>query len=805
VKSYWRAAALVVIVAAAILEIYGFWSVRPWTQNVWEPPGPEHFRRYCGWFLTLAIPILLMAPWLFAGFMAALVIVLTMVSVGPAAVLSVVFFLASSCALGLLLLGRSQKRSLELMLCATVLGVASYIFLMTLIARLTMHYRASWGFLLVLPIALLWRRGGDLWRPFHVPGGSRPVSALLAFVLGMHWLVVLEPEKGTDGLAMHLAVATNIARHHRFTFEPGLYVWSVMPMGGDWGNAIVYLFGGEFASRLLNFSLFLLALGLLYTMLRRWAGPDLSLFLVALFATTPLVQMVTGSLFIENTQMALLMAVVVAIWRLGETGDRRWLFAAAALAGTSLAVKYGALSFVVIAAPFLMWEIRRIPTVASALALVIFTVTAAPTYLIAWRKTGNPIYPFLNEKIHSPLLDPTALFQDNTFREPIAPTTPYDITFHTTKFWEAQNGSFGFQYLFLIPLALLGAAGARDRRVLSAVTIVLIGSIAVFKVTPNGRYIYAVLPLLAVPFAALSAYLNSRLFNWTAGLALTACALVNIYFIPASGWYHKDFYARAPFSPKSKQRYIRETVPVRDAVMHLNRAHPGAPVLLVNDNDIADVEADAFENNWHQFWTVIDMRNAPGVPQALALLHKWRIQYFIARKPNATEKTDPETLGKILAACAVPEYEVGDYYLSRFDPACQPGRPEFAFPPGLYDDFDPSLWWRGEWKHDTAFDKPVFHTVTYSADTGAEVRFAFEGKALRWVFTRAHNRGIAEIAIDGASQGTVDLYSPDVIWQSQQRFCCFAPGRHQAMIRVLGQHSPGSSGQYVDVDAIFVE
>jgi hypothetical protein len=805
VKSYWRAAALAVIVAVAILEAYGFWSVRPFSQSVWEPPGPEHLRHYCGWFLTLAVPILLMVPWLFSGFMTALVVVLTMVSVGPSAVLAIALFLSSSCALGLLLLGRAQKRSLEGLLFATVLGVAGYIFLMTLIARLPVHYRATWGLLLALPIALLWRRGGDPWRPLRVAGASRPISALLAFVLGMHWLVVLKPEKSTDGLAMHLAVATNIARHHQFTFEPGLYVWSVMPMGGDWGNAIVYLFGGEFASRLLNFSLFLLALGLLYNMLRRWAGVDLSLFLVALFATTPLVQMVTGSLFIENTQLAVLMALVVAIWRLGETGDRRWLYAAAVLAGASLAVKYGALSFILIAAPFLLWEIRRTPTAASALAFVIFILTAAPTYVIAWRKTGNPIYPFLNEKIHSPLLDPTALFQDNTFREPIALTTAYDITFHTTKFWEAQNGSFGFQYLFLIPLALLGVAAVRDRRVLSAAAMVLIGAIVVFKVTPNGRYIYAVLPLLSVPFAALSARLNSRLFNWTAVAALTACALLNIYFIPASGWYHKDFYARAPFSPKTKQRYIRETVPVRAAVMYLNRAHPGAPVLLVNDNDIADVEADAFENNWHQFWTVIDMRNAPGVPQALALVRKWGVQYFIARKPNATEKTDPETLGNILAGCAVPEYEVGDYYLARFDPACHPGRPEFAFPPGLYDDFDPSLWWKGGWKHDTSFDKPLFRTVSYSGDAGAEVRFAFEGKALRWIFTRAQNRGIAEITIDGVSQGTIDLYSPDVVWQSQQRYCCFPPGRHEAIIRVLGTHSSGSSGQYVDVDAIFVE
>ena len=69
---------------------------------------------------------------------------------------------------------------------------------------------------------------------------------------------------------------------------------------------------------------------------------------------------------------------------------------------------------------------------------------------------------------------------------------------------EKRKGMQTSDILFLTPLALLGVAAARERRVLAAATIVLVGAIAVFKVTPNGRYIYAALPLLSVPFAALS-------------------------------------------------------------------------------------------------------------------------------------------------------------------------------------------------------------------------------------------------------------------------------------------------------------
>ena len=88
------------------------------------------------------------------------------------------------------------------------------------------------------------------------------------FVLGMHWLLVLKPEKSADGLAMHLAIPAGIASHHFLPFEPNLYMWSVMPMGGDFCYSIVYLFGGEFASRLLTFAALLLVLGLLNAAVR---------------------------------------------------------------------------------------------------------------------------------------------------------------------------------------------------------------------------------------------------------------------------------------------------------------------------------------------------------------------------------------------------------------------------------------------------------------------------------------------------------------------------------------------------------
>ena len=77
------------------------------------------------------------------------------------------------------------------------------------------------------------------------------------FFLVAHWLVVLKPEISADGLAMHLAIPANIALHHQMTFEPARFLWAVMPMAADFAYSIVYLLGGEYATRLLVFAMLL--------------------------------------------------------------------------------------------------------------------------------------------------------------------------------------------------------------------------------------------------------------------------------------------------------------------------------------------------------------------------------------------------------------------------------------------------------------------------------------------------------------------------------------------------------------------
>ncbi len=824
-------AAAAVLAVVALLEVYGFSTAHLFAQEIWNPVGFSRFLRYGGAFLSLALPLALMAPWTLAMAFTVLLLGLTAFALGPLPLLATAFLLISACALGRLMMdrgGSSESGPLSGSddVLATLVGLSLYMLLMYVVARLPVNYPAVWAAILALPLLAdfrgvlarlrQWTRaiaGMELRGP-----GERAAFVLLAFVLGAHWLVVLKPEVGADALATHLAVPFDIAANHAMTFEPARFIWSVMPMGADFTYAITSLLGGEFAARLLDFAMLLALLALLYRAARRFTGPALALLLAALFATTPMVQLVTGSLFIENTQAVLVLGMLAALWRFDDTALRRYLNIAMLLGGAAVATKFGSLIFVLVALPFaaaMMVEHRKAlgarPAAAIAVAALLLLAAALPPYAIAYAKTGNPLFPFLNPQIHSPLLDRSAVVQDYRFLQPLSWGTLYNLTFATTRYYEGQNGSFGFQYLLLAPLALLGLAMAGTRPARSAAVVAWAASIAVLLSTPNARYLYPALALLMVPAAAVLGWMRAG-HRWMARAAIgaiLACTGLNLYFLPSASYYHKDFCLRSPFSALERQRYLHEAAPVREVIDWFDRSHPKAGVMLTDDCTIAGLTGDVYENHWHQYNTWERLSRATTVSDTLRLLESWNVSYLIAHKPKVGEEGHPPALAKVMAACTGLEYESGDIYLTRLDPTCRrlPSlATTFVAPPGLYDDFDLALHFTGDWDHNTTFQDADLRTISYTDEPGAEVSFAFDGQSLTYIFTKAPNRGIAEVTIDGVSQGPIDLYSARIEWQARRVLCCFRRGaRHVLKIRVTGQANAQSTGRYVDVDSLVVE
>ena len=796
---------LAVLAFLFAVEFYGFRHANLFAQEIWAPVGLARLLRFGALYVGAATALLILAPWIFAGLAAALLVVFTAIGVGPVAFLAVIFFLLSAWSLGNLIVG---PRSFPLLT-----GIAVYIFLMPFAARLPVNYPLLYAAVLALPIAAnLPRLRRELPTLELRSWGERLGFAAFLFVLTAHWFAMLKPEASADGLSMHLAIPANIAANHMLTFDPARYLWAVMPMGADFTYAIVYVLGGEMAARLLNFTMLVVLLGLLHAAVRRWVSPGVAWLLVTLFATTPMVQLVTGSLFVENLLAAFLLAMMTALWRFGDSGERRSLYLAAAFGGTAMAIKFGAGAFLapaLVCAAAEVWRPQKHTGAHWALAAGLLLLAAAPPYAIAWIKTGNPVFPFANDRFHSRQLDPKAGFLDRRFTEPLTWKTPYDLTFRTTRYYEGQYGSFGFQYLVLAPLALLALLVAPRRPAVSAAVVAGSAILLILRTQPNARYLYSALPLLFVPLAALLGWAAAhQRFLACALLAFAiACAAVNVYFLPASSYYHKDFYG--PFTPRQREAYVDVTAPIRNVIAWFNRAHPQAAVLLTQDSDIAGLGGDVYENHWHQYNILDQIHRAPGVPGVRALLDRWKVRYLIARKPTASHYARPLALRELLDQCTIAEYAFSYFYVARLEPVCRatathPLEPLLTAKPGAYDDFDPSILLRGDWERADEFEQAFRHTVSFTDIPGAEIRFAFEGRELTYVFTRAVNRGIAAVTIDGSAKGTIDLYSADPEWQSSVVFTGLGAGRHLLVIRVTGESRAGSTGKYVDLDALKV-
>ncbi len=761
-------------VLMVVLFGYGLVHERLFLSTHWLPDGVTAFLMYAAGFALWAVVWLRAPRWLLEATLSA-AIVWAAWWWGPLAPLAVLYFLASSNALGRCL--SCTKRGTL----ATLLGASVWMLLLWI--ALHFYWNRWWIYAIAFAIPLAFRRPSWKIEPQAKNAREGAALALLLFVLGAHFLVSLKPEISDDGLSMHLALPMSVEMHGRWAFDHHQDVWSLMPAGADSLFTGVYVLGGEGAAKLLNFAFLVMACVLVTQLAERWTTRTRALLLGALFASTPIVQLVTGSLFVENIWGALMVGSVVALLE-GE------LVLAAALMGAAGATKLIAVAYAAPVLAIVGWESmrdRRWKTLlASASAYLLLT---APPYAFAYVKSGNPIFPFANNVFKSPDFDATKPFVDLHFAD-THPSwdAPYDITFRSEKYIEGVGGAAGFHYfLLLVPTLLL--VRRRDQAIVMLVAVG--GSALVLAGAPNFRYLYGALPLLTAAIA------------WTPWTTLApALFALNLWFLPAAGFYDRDF---AFFDKWKKPEYVEAKAPVRVLVDHANRWFPGEPIAFFSSSMIAGLRAPGFTDTWHSesYWNSIRfLVHASGIAEELKKRH---IRYVIAPTDRYSRfqvihdfqtrwlDTIPNGAAGKMSIFAMRNTEV------------PPVHDTGTLPLGLHDDMDARIEYSGPWLHDPQFKQPVKGTVSYSDHAGDYMRVWFEGRALTVLYTAAANRGIGEVWIDGKRAATVNEYSGETKWQSSVRVDDFVPGVHKLEIRVTGQKDERSAGGFVDLDALKIE
>jgi hypothetical protein len=769
------------IALLAAISFYGFFHEQLFAQQMWAEEGVRRFFEYAIAFWSVAGLLVWRAP----GRVPWLIVVGAIYAAwwaGPLAPLACLYFLGSCYALGRWIARGSDGPT------AILLGASVWMFLLWCSLHFPVNY--WWVYAIVFAVPYLWVRP-PLKLPTCCDRKEAAALALLLFVLGIHFLAALKPEISSDGLSMHLALPAAVADHGLWAFDHKFAIWSMMPAGADALYTGVYLLGGEAAAKLLNLAFLAILASLVTLAARRWTSRPGAYLSAALFVSTPLVQLVTGSLFVENIWAAMIVAAALAVQRYADSGDPEDLRAAGVLTGAGAAVKLIAVAFavpLVLLALFFVWRTRawRAGLVAAGAALLL----AVPTYAFAYAKSGNPVFPFANAVFRSPDYDAEKSFVDPRYAD-LHPSwdAPYVMTFRSASYVEGQGGAAGFQYFMLfLPAALL--IRRRDQAIL--LTVAAMGTAIVLLGAPNLRYTYAAMPLASLVIA----WLPLRPVIWAGFIAL------NLFFLPSSGYYNPDF---ALFRKSDVEPFLAAKAPVRLLIEKLNRDSPGEAVAFFSTDATAGLRGTAYTDTWHNehYWERV--RNAPDAAAIAKQFRALGIRYVIA---PATREAPFEVVKTFLNRWLEPErgWSLGALALYRVRdseiPIPKDTRPLDA---GTHDDSEPRIEFSGAWLHDKQFSEPVGQTLSYSDVAGDALHFTFEGRAITYVFTRAANRGLGEVVIDGRVVKRVNLYAPMTEWQSSIPIGGLAAGTHTFELRVTGRKDRKSSGTFVDLDAVRVE
>jgi len=845
------------LVMAVALTIWGVLHYHLFAQQLWEPGGLIRLRHLSAAYGVWSLAFLMLRPAWFAPATLLGALGFLTIAIGPAAVAAIVLLLFSCYVTGALLLPdrepeSSARASLAAKLLRLPVGASIWMTVVWVMVHFPVNYPAVYAIALLVPAAIRPRVTlaclSDVVTLFRPVRFERRLSyfalALAVFPLVCHFLVTFKPEMGADALAVHLAVPAWVRWQHFFPFDFRHLSWALMPLGADWCYTAVYQLGGEFAARFLNFSFLVLLTALIYAACRPNIGQGASLLFAGLFASTPMVQLVTGSLFAENLWAVLLFGALLAVVLFHETAAPRWLYTASLLLGAGMATKFGTIAFLLPLAAFAAWEVRKHRARlahAGRVALVsavLLIAAGAPTYVYAWAKSGNPLFPFMNNVFKSPWFDSVEAFVDHRYHLPLSAATVLDAVFQSHNYLESHDGALGFAYPFLALLGLLALSRRSAYAGRLAFAVAAVFSIATFNALAYLRYLYPALPLLILAGAvALARFRGAAFYSSGTGLlachpdvplrvrdtpgglsyyhaacaALVAAFALNVYFLPASTWYHGNFYLN-PLKQADVEKHYEQAAPVRRIVEYLNEKHPGEPVALFDSTDIAGLHAKAYTLSWHNHlysrraWT-------SWTPKAYGLLaRELGVRLFVAPAADSGRTMPPPPITAFLEGATTRELRYGHFELRRMKPDTDvarwiTGQAEVtAAPcdPAMVDDASPAVRFTGPWRRLTAFGETCRGTLAYTDQPGAEVTFRFTGTQVDYVCTKAFTRGLAEVLIDGVSRGTLDLYSPMIEWRSRFTFGGLAPGPHTITLRVLGRKSQESKGTDIDVDGFVV-
>ena len=593
-------------------------------------------------------------------------------------------FAVSAFCLGrvMLYLGLPTQRAPLLLMESLLLGGGAYLAVFGVMLHFPVNHVAGHVLILAVPIVLAhllrlpaqYRQPASAaWR--HLFEVAARANALLLFALvvltGYVARFVLFPSVTYDDHALHLRMWTVLAERHVYDFDVRSQIWAVAPFAVDLLHASLSLVAQADARAALNLAL----LAFLLYAFWRLAGVFVRrvndrLLLSLLFVSTPML-----SILLISLQTELMLAVLATCGSvllfdkrvaLGSAGGAAMLMVAALCAATKLP---GAVLGAILLAAFaaLAWRQGRLRVPAAQLPLLLCvtllaTVVALHSYAHAWHVTGNPLFPLYNAYFKSPLFGPYN-FLDLRYVHGVSLSSWLGVFFHTSAFYESKNYVAGFQYLFLLPLALLSLLACRRQRRGLRILAPLCGfGFIMFLAVQYWRYLFPVMPLASAVTGALFYRARQRarggqiLGQPVVAVTLLAFTIANLYFLPGISW-NFETPAGSLYGEQQKLRFLEQRTPEYLFNLQLNRDDPGARVLFASNRPAgATLSGTPVYINWYAPAVQVRVEAIASSAQLSAFLKEQQIRYVYwnLAEPIDAQKTFSSLLAAYLSQHGVP-------------------------------------------------------------------------------------------------------------------------------------------------------
>jgi hypothetical protein len=587
-RSAWSILALQAALLFGIVWLaVGFATTNILAIDLWRGLSYWPLVRLCG--VGFLVCILLF--WIFGRSVAPLLVavgVLALAAFGPAAVLASAALLWVAYILGELIVRHSRPDVDEpaLFLLRLALGLIVVDLILNVAIALPVHDVRIYTFVFLAAVGLRWRTSAGLMREIGVLWHAcrRPLDfwsslgAIAAAVLvSVQVVLAALPERQFDALAVHLSVAQTVATAGQWHFAGDFAVPYSQSLGADWIFSVVFVLAGENGAKVMNYVFFLLGAGIVHALsVQRFGrGPATAGTLVLL--SSPIAFLEAAGVSSDNFLLLGITATVAVcgIWERLSPRERV-LSSAVLLGGLPSAKLHGVLVQLALVAVLLsrrIWSDVRFAGARTGIAGLVLVALGAVPFLIAFAVTGNPIFPFFNAVFKSPYFP---IWNFIHYPPDIAPDIIHRLTFHTSKFIEGWDGSFGFQFVAFLFFCLLSAFVRTSSLVISALFVTVSYVVGILLMSTYARYIYPIFPAFSILIAAGIFLLRENGARRSAVAAIALAVIVtglNFRYFPAARWSLLPFSVTPLIDTAARDRMIEGAVPHRLLLDHLDGAH----------------------------------------------------------------------------------------------------------------------------------------------------------------------------------------------------------------------------------------